>query len=422
MLGRLGAAGWTETENPANAYAIIINTCSFIESAAAESIDTILCLAQYKKNGKCRRMVVVGCLPQRYGEDIVAALPEVDIFLGTGAFDRILDAVENPLLLSSCWLPDPDAAALEHVSIQRVRDVPHMAYLKIAEGCNRQCTYCIIPKLRGKQKSRFPTDIIHEAKTLIRDGVRELVLVSQDTTSYGKDLSNVDLSDVLTEISDISEDIWIRMLYAHPESMTSGLIHTVAERNNICSYFDIPIQHASPRILKRMGRCYGADDLLRMFEGIRKTIFDASLRTTVMVGFPGETDDDFLRLVHFVEEVRFDHLGVFIYSDSQDLPSHRLGDPVPKEAAEERYHWLMSCQRKISQENCQKHIGKTVSVLVEKQEDPTVFIGRTRFQAPEVDGATIINTEGKQHKLKMGGFNNIKITDALEYDLLGEPV
>lgn len=433
MLGRLREKGWAITDDPADAEVIIVNTCSFIEPAINESIDTIFELAGYKKNGACRRLIVTGCLLQRFGQEIVKTLPEVDVFLGTGAFDKIIEAAEGSIN-SDCLLPNPDLLPLQGQNTPRVQSSSYMAYLKIAEGCSRHCTYCIIPKLRGKQKSRLAADIIAEASHLNSSGIKELVLIAQDTTSYGKDLRNgSDLSQLLTNLSGISEpnrfcsvragyanDLWIRVLYMHPESIEDSVVKAVAENENICSYFDIPIQHAANKVLKRMGRHYTRDDLHRLIDKIRLRIPDAAIRTTVIVGFPGEADKDFETLLSFVEDMRFDHLGVFIYSDFKDLPSHRLADQVPEHVANMRYDRLMSIQAEISMENNLKYAGRIVKVLVEEKIEENLFSGRTFFQAPDVDGIIYIKT-GKLHSgLSIGSFADVKITKTEEYDLRGE--
>jgi len=419
MLGRLVNAGWTHTDNPAEAEIIIVNTCSFIEAAVNESIDTILELANFKKTGTCRHLVVTGCLPERFREEIIDALPEADIFLGTGAFDKIVQAIEGSSGFTKCLLPDPNLLRMQPKDIHRVRSSFHTAYIKIAEGCSRHCTYCIIPKLRGKYRSRKHEDIIAEARSLVLSGVKELIIVAQDTTSYGKDLNmSVDLSGLLKSIADISEDVWVRLLYGHPESIDESIIKTIAKHDNICTYFDIPIQHASSFVLKRMGRKYRRDDLYRLFEKIREIAPDCALRTTAIVGFPGETDEDFQELFDFVKDICFDHLGVFTYSDSEDLPSHRLSRHVPKNMAKKRYGRLMACQADISLRNNLKYIGKELYVLVEEKSEENLFIGRTYFQAPEVDGITYIHS----NRLHPGKFTGIKITDAFEYDLAGKTV
>ncbi|MDM8538244.1 30S ribosomal protein S12 methylthiotransferase RimO [Desulfobacterales bacterium HSG17] len=427
MLGQIKNAGWQITDQPEDAHIIIVNTCSFIESAAEESIDTILEMAQLKESGKCRSLIVAGCLPERYGKDISSELEEVDLFLGTGAFDQIVDAVKGTLKDSKCILPDPDSIIIPGPDSPRELSLPYMAYLKIAEGCSRHCTYCIIPRLRGKQKSRQPEHILAEAEKLINAGTKELVLIAQDTTGYGRDLGkDANLADLLKDISGLSDsiradnqaidDIWIRFLYGHPESIDENIIKIINERPNLCSYFDLPVQHASNSILKKMGR-NTRDDLHRLFEKIRTTDPEAVLRTTAIVGFPGETDKDFQSLLDFIEDIRFDNLGVFTYSDSDDLPSHNLPDHVPEEIAQERHDIIMEQQIEISSKINEKYLDKTIKVLVEESPEPNIFTGRTAFQAPEVDGSVYINSS---RRLKPGNFTNVFITDTLEYDLVGE--
>ena len=419
MLGQLINAGWHITQDPHNADTIIVNTCSFIESAVNESIDTILELARFKKNGTCRRLIVAGCLPERYREAMVETLPEVDVFLGTGAFDKIVAASKNDLNVERCYLPDPNSISYGQKESLRVLSSSYMAYLKIAEGCSRHCTYCIIPKLRGKQRSRHLEDIVSEARDLISSGVKELNLIAQDTTHYGTDLNPpVPLYRLLEKISEISDSIWIRILYGHVESIEDSFIRTVAEHRNICSYFDVPIQHASDKILKKMGRNYTSEDLYRLFDNIRSTVPDAAFRTAIIVGFPGETDKDFEALSTFIQDICFDNLGVFIYSDAEDLPSHKLPGRIPKSIAMERYHRLMTAQQKISLLNNRKHIGKNYDVIVEESMDNGFYKGRTFFQAPEVDGITDIHSRN----LPIGSFVHVRIEDASEYDLKGKVV
>lgn len=430
MTGRLKKAGWSITQDPEEAETIVVNTCSFIEEAAQESIDVILELAGYKKEGSCKRLVVTGCLPERYREEILKSLPEVDVLLGTGAFEQIARAVREPQYSRLCVLPDPDLTELQPRDVPRDLTAPHVAYLKIAEGCSKACTYCIIPKLRGKQKSRPPEEIVAEATRLIADGVNELVLVAQDTTAYGKDLpTRSNLSGLVKKLAGIpveglnrETEPWFRVLYGHPESIEDSFIEALAAHSQLCSYFDIPIQHASSGVLKRMGRHYTKDALYRLFDRIRGRVTDAVLRTTIIVGFPGESDRDFDTLLKFVEDVRFDNLGVFIYSDSDDLASHQLPRHVPPDVANDRYHQLMSTQSGISSENNSKYIGRSVKVLVEESVDSHLYAGRTNFQAPEVDGLTYINAAKFPFGLKIGSFADMRVTDAMEYDLMGEVI
>ena len=304
-----------------------------------------------------------------------------------------------------------------------------MAYLKTAEGCDRHCTYCIIPKLRGRQKSRPLEDILSEARQLIQSGVRELVLVSQETTAYGKDAAKpVDFSRLLEALAGLAQEsiggpaaladnrrFWIRFLYGHPESLDQKTIAAVAQHTNICSYIDVPIQHASRSVLKRMGRQYGPEELREMVDHIRRKIPDVALRTTVIVGFPGETDKEFKELMDFVESVQFEHLGSFIYSDAEDLPSHFLTGHVPAAKARERYRHLMMRQQEISATLNRRYRDRTLTVLVENHPEKGLYTGRTEFQAPEVDGMTYIHADN----LQTGSFTTVRITDTLEYDLVG---
>jgi ribosomal protein S12 methylthiotransferase len=429
MLGRIKKAGWTIVEDPEDADAIVVNTCSFIEDAADESIEMILELALYKQTGKCKRLVVAGCLPERYRDQIAGQMPEVDVFIGTGAFDRIVEAVDESKFSGGCLLPDPTTIVPQEKDAPRALSTSHMAYLKVAEGCSQRCTYCIIPKLRGKKRSRPPQDIIAEAQDLLAAGVKELVLVAQDTTSYGKDLQPpASLSRLVENLAGLPSldtagpGAWVRVLYGHPESIDDDFIKTVASFPNICSYFDIPVQHVSSAVLKKMGRNYNQDDLDRLFDKIRNEVPGASLRTTLIVGFPGESEKDFQTLLRFVENTQFDHLGVFLYSDSEDLRSHRLPDHVPAQVAQERYDQLMSSQLDISTRNYQQYIGQTLPVLVEEPVEKNLYAGRTPFQAPEVDGMTYIKFGPAQPDPAIGSFSQIKVSDAMEYDLIGDAI
>ncbi|MFO7714759.1 30S ribosomal protein S12 methylthiotransferase RimO [Desulfosarcina sp.] len=422
MAGQLRLAGWSLTRDPSKATVIVVNTCSFVESAVNESIDTILELARFKKEGSCKRLVVAGCLPERFREAIADALPEVDQFLGTGAFARIVDAVAGELAGGTCLLPDPDLIPIDS-SAARERTLAHSAYLKIAEGCSRHCTYCIIPQLRGRQKSRPMDQILDEARRLITGGVKELNLVSQDTTFYGHDLPEpVGFDTLLAHLTELAGDVWVRFLYGHPESITTGVITTIAAHRNLCPYFDLPVQHVAPDILKKMGRQYDREHLLDLFGRIRSTVPGAAIRTTLIVGFPGETDADFQQLVDFVEQVRFDHLGVFTYSDAEDLPAHGLPGHVSKSVAQGRRDALMVRQMGISSTNLASMIGKTMSVLIEASPEPHLYEGRSILQAPEVDGMTFVKTLPEGPLAAIGQFASVRITEALEYDLIGNAI
>jgi ribosomal protein S12 methylthiotransferase len=421
MRGRLKRRGWQATPDPEQARVIIINTCSFIESAANESIDTILSLAELKTTGACKRLVVVGCLPERYREDIVATLPEVDCFLGTGAFDQIEKVVAETAPTEGCLLPDPNARLLEDGHTPRQPTDRHLAYVKIAEGCNSGCTYCIIPKLRGRHRSRPVADIVTEARHLIDGGARELVLVAQDTMHYGHDLTpKTDLARLLGDLAELSDTVWIRFLYGHPEHYDTSLVQTLSKYENLCPYFDIPIQHAADGILKKMGRRYHQRDLQEMFGHIRSRLPRAALRTSVIVGFPGETEEHFQKLLAFIDQMQFDHLGVFTYSDSDDLPSHRLPDPVSGDLARKRMNRIMELQKKISRDRNLRYRDEILPVLVEQQLEDHLFSARTQFQAPEVDGLTFVKTRPDSPRITVGSFARVKIIDTLEYDLVAE--
>ncbi|MCA1795746.1 MAG: 30S ribosomal protein S12 methylthiotransferase RimO [Desulfobacteraceae bacterium] len=422
MLGRLLAAGHTHTLDPARADAIVVNTCSFITTAAEEAVDTILEMARFKEQGACSRLVVTGCLAQRYKDDpdLTKTLPEVDVFVGTGACDQIADVLENKTPAGLTLFPDPNARTFADLSVDRVLSNDPHAYIKVSEGCSRHCTYCIIPSLRGRQRSRPMEEICSEARSLVAKGVKEIILTAENTTDYGQDLSeDSGFHHVLEALSDqvarVNPDVWIRFLYTHPTSLTRKIVQAVKAHDNICHYYDVPIQHADTAILRRMGRPCTQKQLETLFFMIRDLDPDAVLRTTVITGFPGESEAAFHTLLDFIQEVQFDHLGVFAYSDAPDLPSHALGQHVPADVAELRHDTLMAAQAKISEQVNQKHVGKIYPVLVEENPEPGLFIGRTMFQAPEVDGVTFIYSEG----LATGTFVQVKITDAFAYDIAG---
>lgn len=425
MMGLLERAGWNITEDPSEAEVIVVNTCSFIEAAAQESIDTILELATLKEEGTCRKLIVAGCLPERYREKIFHELPEVDFFLGTGAYDRIVDVVGGNRVPKICLLPPPEKRPMDSPDSPRLSTSFYSAYIKVAEGCSRRCTYCIIPKLRGPQRSRPLEDILTEARRLIKSGAKELNLVAQDTSSWGYDLDpSGHPAELLKALSGLDGNPWIRILYGHPDRFDDRLIRAMGKESGICSYFDIPVQHVSTRILKKMGRNYSCENLSALFNKIRYMVPDAVLRTTLIVGFPGETQKDLEELLTFIEEVRFDHLGVFTYSDEDDLPSHNLPGHVAKKTAMKRFDRIMSAQALISEKNNKKYIGCELDVLVEEAHDDGVFIGRTWFQAPDVDGITYIRTFDEQFlntfDADIGSVVRVKITDTMEYDLIGE--
>lgn len=427
MAGALLNAGFELMPTPDLAEVLVVNTCSFITDAAQESVDAILDLAELKASGSCRRLVVTSCLPQRYGADIAAALPEVDCFLGTGAFDQIVKAVKGEFPKGSVILLSPELAPIEDVPEQS-RESSLVAYIKIAEGCSRTCTYCIIPVLRGKQRSRRLESIVAEAQTAIANGAKELVLVAQDSTAYGEDLppGAPDLGALLCALGELTQNMppedkpWLRVMYGHPDSFKDSFLAAVKKYDNICPYFDLPVQHISPNVLRKMGRGYDAQKLYDLFAKIKNEIPAAALRTTLIVGFPGETNADFAALEDFVAHVRFEHLGVFTYSDGDDLPSHNLPSHVPAGLASERMEAVMQLQCEISAAYTQSFVGQTVTVLLEEADDEGLYLGRTIWQAPEVDGLVYVHTTASANLT--GRFVQVKITDALEYDLVGEMV
>ncbi len=415
MLGSVGAKVEL-TDDPSVADIIVVNTCSFIRASIDESIDTILALSEYKKEGACKKIIVAGCLPERYQEEIKSALPEVDIFLGTGAYDKLGEAIDSEGE-QKCLLPDPNLVSFSNVPEKRERENKHIAYVKVAEGCDRKCTYCIIPTLRGKQRSKPVEYIISEIASLVKEETKEILLVAENTTDYGAD-SGSNISALVKKISsEIAPGVWVKLLYGHPLTVSDELLTTIESDKNINSYLDIPVQHASSNVLKRMGRDYSNEVLVDLYKRIKEKAPSATLRTTIIVGFPGETEEDFETLLKFVSKVKFDNLGVFTYSDSEDLPSHKLTDHVSEEVAQDRYDKIMALQQKISLENNRKRVDKTYPVLIEENPEEGVYLGRCKFQAPEVDGVTFVYGEN----LEVGTFVDVIITDAYEYDLAGEP-
>ncbi len=422
MAGRLESAGHLVIDEPENADAIVVNTCGFVTSAVEESIDYIIGLAGHKKTGRCKRFIVAGCMAERYKESLIGEFPEVDYFMGTGCYQDIVSITEDRKKESGIILfPDPHSCILQDSKTPRIISTGHIAYLKVAEGCDRHCTYCIIPRLRGRQRSREIKDIVTEAESMIHSGVKEIILVAQDTTFYGKDLkSDANLGKLLAELSSIDRSVWYRILYGNPDTLDTDILETIESSENICHYFDLPIQHASDRVLKRMGRRYTNEFLAGLFRKIRSVIPDAALRTTVITGFPGETDDDLKILLDFIEATRFDHLGAFTYSDAEDIPSHNLPDHVPDETASSRFDRIMAVQAQISYENCKKYLNQTIDVMIDDEQpnEEGLYQGHTKFQTPEADGVTFVDGEG----LKAGDVVKINISDTFDYDLIGDRV
>lgn len=418
MLGLLHEKGYQMTDDETEADVIVINTCCFIHDAKEESIQNILDMARYKKEGRLKALVVTGCLAQRYRQEILDEIPEVDVVLGVTAYDKILEAVEEALEgKSELILEDKDALPL--VDTKRlVTTGGHFAYLKIAEGCDKHCTYCIIPKIRGNFRSIPMERLIREAEYLAEQGVKELILVAQETTLYGKDLyGQKTLPLLLKKLCEIQGIRWIRLLYCYPEEITDELIQVIKEEKKVCHYLDLPIQHASDAVLKRMGRRTTKAELKEIITKLRKEIPDICLRTTLITGFPGETEEQHEELMEFVDEMEFDRLGVFTYSAEEDTPAAAMPDQIAEEIKEERQAQLMELQQEIAFENEEEMIGKEVLVMVEgKVADENAYVGRTYRDAPNVDGLIFINTE---ETMLSGDFAKVKVTGAVEYDLIG---
>ena len=418
MLGLLTAGGHEITDDETQADAIVINTCCFIKDAKEESVETILEMAEYKKTGSCHALIVTGCMAQRYQKEIIEEVPEVDAVLGTTSYGDIVKALEEAVagnhfeeFLDIDYLPDTGSKRV-------LTTGGHFGYLKIAEGCDKHCTYCIIPKLRGKFRSVPMERLIAQAEDMAEQGVKELILVAQETTVYGKDLyGKKSLHILLKKLCEIRGIRWIRILYCYPEEIYDELIETIRDEKKICHYLDIPIQHASDRILKRMGRRTSKQELIDIVGKLRKEIPDIVLRTTLITGFPGETEEDHEELKEFVDEMEFDRLGVFTYSPEENTPAAEMADQVPEEVKEERRDELMELQQEISYDRGQDRIGQELLVMIEgKVADESAYIGRTYGDAPKVDGYIFVQTG---ELLMTGDFAKVRVTGALEYDLIG---
>ena len=419
MLGMLTSRGYEVTDDEAEADIIVINTCCFIHDAMEESIQNILEMAEYKKTGKARALIVAGCLAQRYRREILDEIPEVDEVLGTTAIDKIIEAVDHALegkkevILSDLnALPLPDTGRV-------VSTGGHFAYLKIAEGCDKHCTYCIIPKLRGSYRSVPMERLLKEARHLAEQGVKELILVAQETTLYGTDLyGEKSLHRLVKELCGINGIRWIRILYCYPEEITDELIQVMKEEKKVCHYLDLPIQHANDEVLRRMGRRTTRQELTDIVAKLRKEIPDICLRTTLIAGFPGETQEQHEELMDFIDEMEFDRLGVFTYSPEEGTPAEKMDGQVDQEIKEERRAELMELQQEVAFDRAEEMTGKEVLVMIEgRVADENAYVGRTYKDAPNVDGLIFINTD---EELASGDFVKAKVTGALDYDLIGE--
>ncbi len=454
MMGLLSRAGAELTRRAEDADVIVVNTCSFIESAQQESVNTILEMAGHKTAGKAKKLVVTGCLVERFGDQIRKDIPEVDALVGTGELENILAAtgiapappkIDSPFVVLPSR-PEGDARAaqgrfsreswngaiadlpnyLYDDATPRVLATPrHMAYIKIAEGCDHPCTFCIIPQLRGQFRSRRFESVIAEAERLARSGVREITLIGQDTTCYGEDFNLKDgLALLLEKLAAIEELRWIRFLYAYPNKITGKLLDTIASHEKICSYMDVPLQHASASVLKRMKRGGGSEVFLRSIAKMRRTIPDLTLRTSFIVGFPGETEKEFDELCDFVREAQFDWMGAFAYSDQEGAGAYALEEKLSPREIERRRKHLMSIQRQISKKKKKALVGREFDLLLEGESDETELLleGRTPMHAPEIDGKVFVNDVPEELNPQPGQFYRCQITEAHDYDLVARIV
>jgi ribosomal protein S12 methylthiotransferase len=446
MLGLIDQAGMTVSSTADDADALIVNTCGFIEPAIEESVDTILELVDYKKQGTCRALIIAGCLSQRYQEKLLSEFPEVDAVLGTADLHRIVEVIEQALAADD-QLNFVGSGTLRHTEpFPRLLATPsYTAYIKISEGCSHSCSFCVIPELRGPHVSRPTEEIVAEAADLVQGGVRELNLLAQDSTYYGVDLYGEQrLPTLLRHLDEVSVD-WIRLLYAYPGQLTERIMHTLAELDSVVNYVDMPLQHASDRILERMRRPERRAGIIERVEQLRQYIPNVSLRTTFIVGFPGETEEDFRQLLELVRELEFDHVGTFMYSQEPGTQAAELPGQLPAEVKEQRYHRLMQVQQEVSNQRLQRFVGQRLTVLVEGEahyeeaaaenrylgglkpsgngvlgSKPTLYFGRHQGQAPDVDGVVLFELEQDSHEEpRRGQFVQVEITDAAEYDLVG---
>lgn len=419
MLYLLREKGYEITDDEENADIIVVNTCCFIHDAKEESIDTILEMGKYRLSGKVKALIVTGCLAQRYREEILKEIPEVDAVLGTASYDDILEAVEKTLKGEKYLSFRPTDRLVDTGGGRIITTGGAYEYLRIAEGCAKHCTYCVIPKVRGGYRSIPMERLLDTARQMVGEGVKELIVIAQETTLYGTELyGKKSLHILLEKLCRIEGLVWIRLLYCYPEEIYPELVDTIAREPKICHYLDLPIQHCSDSILKRMGRKTTKADLERIITEIRERIPDMVIRTTLITGFPGETKEDHEELMQFVADMAFDRLGVFTYSPEEDTPAAAMENQVPEEVKEQRKAELMELQQDISLELDQERIGEELLVFVEgKVADENAYVGRTYADAPGIDGYIFVNTG---ESLMTGDFVRVKVTGALEYDLIGE--
>jgi len=428
MLGHLGLGGFTIVAGPEQAEVIVVNTCSFIESAKKESIDTILEMAEFKQEeqGNCKALVVSGCLAQRYSKALEDELPEVDLIIGTGEYHKInkyLKMLEEGKLNAKSFVEIPRYIHTEFDP--RLNTSPaHMAWLKISEGCNRNCTFCIIPSLRGRLRSRSVDSLKAEAIQLAKNGVKELNIISQDLSDYGVDLDeNNTLENLLLSLEEVEGAEWIRLFYYYPENMSEDVLKVMAKSSKVCHYLDMPVQHFSSQVLRRMNRKATTEEILHKIDRLKTLVPDIILRTSVIVGFPGETEEEFELLLDCIKKIKFNHLGVFKYSDEEGTPAFKLKDKVSQEVIEERFDRVYEAQKEIVQELNEQYLGKHIRVLVEGPHEETdlLWVGRHQGQAPDIDGQVIIN-DFSGETLSAGDMVIIEVQEVLEYDLVGRVI
>ncbi len=416
MLGALAQAGFSIVSEPEQAEAVIINTCGFIESAKKEAIDQILAAIALKEAGTIRAIVVTGCMSQRYQDEIAAAFPEVDAFLGTTSECHIVDALKAALTGKPCCAFDGEDDP-PYFGPRLQSTPPYTAYLKIAEGCNNRCTYCAIPLIRGPLRSIEQEPLLEQARSLVENGVKELIVVAQDTTAYGVDRGRRELPEFLEKLCEIEGLRWIRMLYCYPDKIDDALLQTMKKHDKILPYLDIPIQHADGGVLRAMHRPGDYDSLMGLIKNIRAVLPDVVLRTTLIVGFPGETEEQFETLCRFVKTARFDKLGVFAYSPEESTPAAEMENQIDEDEKARRLDIIMQLQATISAENLEKKIGTVLDVLVEEyDEESECFVGRSFGDAPDIDGKVFFHA----HHADEGDILPVRITAALDYDLIGE--
>lgn len=419
MLGQLAEKGYTFTDDEESADVAVVNSCCFINDAKEESINTILQFAELKNEGKLKALIVCGCLAQRYSEEIQTEIPEVDAILGTTAIDRIVETVDSVLGGQAANHLEDINRGCVYGKPRSVTTGGHYAYLKIAEGCNKRCTYCVIPSVRGNYRSVPMEALVEEARTLAEGGVKELILVAQETTLYGVDLyGEKKLPVLLKQLAGVEGLKWIRLLYCYPEEITDELIDVIRTEEKICNYLDMPIQHASDRILQKMGRRTRREELEETIAKLRREIPDICLRTTLISGFPGETDKDQEELLEFVNEMEFDRLGVFTYSQEENTPAAEMPDQVPEEIKQQRQAELMELQQDIAFDKAESMLGAVLDAMIEgKVADESAYVARTYRDAPNVDGYLFVNTS---RELMTGDFVKVRVTGSYEYDLIGE--